>query len=626
MNPVYSGCGIAGRLTYRHRTGAPVPGHHDVASMTAALAHRGPDGQGCWTGEGVVLGHRRLSIVGPGEAGAQPMTRAHLTITYNGELYNFRELRRELATEFQFTSDTDTEVLLRAWQRWGTAALPRLRGMFAFALWDHRTRELTLVRDRFGIKPLYFHHSLTRLAFASEAQALLQCVGVPRRPNIDALHHRLLCSSTLETDPRRTALDEVCSIPPATYLVVSAGGRLTYTRYWALPEPGDLHHHAGTGEPVELLADSVAAMLDADVPVATFLSGGLDSSAITALAHRQGPLTAVTTGHIDAAGSPDGHLGDDTRYSAALVEHLGADVVHRIHLRPNTITLDDIDAVCDLAAVCDDVRHVGIAANYQAVAGLGLRVVLNGQGADETMAGYVGRVNFVTDILDVTDPYPSINPRLPRTRQAPALSRDVLRHRHDADTAVEHVLYSMAGTPLERVHRLMVATQIPRIAQFEDFLAMRSGIEARFPFLDDRLVEWCFTGSFDRHLHPATRTGKIGLRAGTRDILPAAVRTRPKVGFPAPEAVAVHHSLAELVREHEPAIRRDPLVTALFDLPPPAHEQTRWPTQLLWLALTLWRWHHRLNSTANQRIWFDHDQRRIVPNLPITPAGVWFPR
>ncbi|WP_327118972.1 asparagine synthase (glutamine-hydrolyzing) [Nocardia sp. NBC_01730] len=598
---MYSGCGIAGTLIH-HRAPGPVPDHTDVGRMTAALTHRGPDAEGIWGQDAVVLGHRRLSIVGLGEAGAQPMTRAHLTITYNGELYNFQELRRELAAEFVFGSGTDTEVVLRAWQKWGTAALQRLRGMFAFAIWDRRAQRLTLVRDRLGIKPLYFHQGPAAFAFASEAQALLHCSGVPRRPDLDTINHRLLCSSTLEVDPWRTALAEVRSVPPATYLVVAADGTTSATTYWALPQT-DAHAQGSVAELEELLSDSVQRMQAADVAVSTFLSGGLDSSAITALAARHGPLTAVTIAYdaSEPACAAVSDLNDDEWFSRLLIEHLHADIDHRIHVRPNTITLADIDAVCDLAAVNDDVRLVSILANYRVVRDLGLRVVLNGQGADETMAGYVGQPNFVADILDVRAPGMDLVHRLPASRQAPGLSADILSERRAAHTAVLEVLHSQPGTALERVHRLLVGTQVPRIVQFEDFLAMRMSVEARFPFLDHPLVEWCFATPFERHIHPAARRGKVMLRAGMWRIIPDTVVSRPKAVFPYPAKDALHRGLVALARQYERFLRADPLVDAFFAMPADSDLST-WSVNQLWLVLAMWRWHDRLNSPTHREI------------------------
>ncbi len=589
----YSGCGIAGFLVHQCAPG-PVPDRDDVAAMSAALSHRGPDAEGLWARDRVMFGHRRLSIVGLGETGAQPMTRDQLTITYNGELYNFRELREELATEFVFTSGTDTEVVLRAWQKWGPAALHRFCGMFAFVVYDHRTREMTLVRDRLGIKPLYFHAGPAAFVFASEVQGLLACSTVPRSPDLDTISHRLLCSSTLEVDPWRTAISDVRSLPAAMYLVVAADGTTTATTYWSLPHTDPYARRSPT-EFADLLTESVETMRVADVTVSAFLSGGLDSAAITALAARQDRVTAVTVAYGTSQMSGENHVNDDERFSRLLVEHLPGRIDHHIHVRPHQMTLDDIDAVCDFAAVCDDVRHIGILANYQAVRDLGLRVVLNGQGADETMGGYVGQPSFIANILDVADRDPNTIRRLPGSRQTPGLSPDVLSHQRFAHSDVLDFLHDQPGTILERIHRFLVATQIPRIVQFEDFLAMRASVEARFPFLDHRLVERCFAGPFEHHVHSEDRSGKTMLRAALRDILPGSVIARQKAVFPHPPDAVMRRELAMLARQHHESLRGDPLVTALFTLSA-TEDFSTWPVNRLWTVLSMWRWHQRLAS------------------------------
>ncbi|WP_436498588.1 asparagine synthase (glutamine-hydrolyzing) [Actinokineospora sp. HUAS TT18] len=584
---MFSGCGIAGALVFDD-AGGPVPTAADVARMTDALAHRGPDGEGLWSDRGVHFGHRRLSIVGLGDTGAQPMTRDHLTIVYNGELYNFRELREQLRGDFVFESGTDTEVLLRAWQKWGPAAVDRLRGMFAFALWDGRERTLSLVRDRLGVKPLYFHRSDSAIVFASEVDALLRCPTVPRAPDLDAIRHRLLCSSTLEVDPWRTVVSGVRALPPATRLTVRSDGRTSSTTYWRLPEAGD---DSGT-ELLPLLSDSVRTMLMADVPVSAFLSGGLDSSAITALARQSGDVTAVTVAYADEHGADPG-VNDDLRFSQALVEHLGAGVDHHTFVQPNAVTLADVDAVCDMAALNDDVRHVNILANYRSVRDLGLTVVLNGQGADETMGGYVGRPNFIANIMDIGAPDDTRVNRLPSSRSAGGLSAEVLRYRGGADRDVLDFLKSLPGTGVERAHRLLVHTQLARVVQFEDFLAMRMSIEARFPFLDHPVVEWCFARPFERHLRADTRQGKVALREAMRGLLPDTVLDRPKAVFPYPELGALHRSLGELAADHEPELHADPLVASLFALPDKGEIKSL-PVDSLWLVLATWRWHSRL--------------------------------
>jgi asparagine synthase (glutamine-hydrolysing) len=592
---VFSGCGIAGCLYLHRRPAAPAPGLVDVDRMTQALGHRGPQGHGVWAHGGVILGHRRLSILDLGETGAQPMTRDHLTITYNGELYNFAELRNQLRGEYPFTSRTDTEVVLRAWQRWGTAALDRFNGMYAFAIWDHRERFLHLVRDRLGIKPLYLHQGHGWIAFASEVQALLHCGHIPREPNLDALHDQLLCSSTLEPDPRRTLVAGIEALPPATCLTLGAGGHHHTRTYWTLPpyRPTAPRRNELATELSELLRHSVHAMSMGDVPVAAFLSGGLDSSAITVTAAAQAPLTVITTAYGDNT-CPTSRAGDaDLHYSRLLATQCGPQVEHHIVRQPSTIEVDDIDAVCDLAALCDDHRHINILANYRSIRDLGLRVVLNGQGADEIMAGYVARPNFIAHILDIQRPIPATIRSLPGSREPTLLAPHVLERRNAAHDTALRFHAAQAGTLLERAHRLLVHTQLRRILQFEDYLSMRTGVEARVPFLDHRIVEWCFDQPFNVHVDIPAREGKVLLRQAMTGRLPDELIHRPKQAFPHPHRSVTQHSLRRLADAHEPALRTDPLVSSTFALPDDRRLCTL-PSGTLWLALVLWRWHQKL--------------------------------
>lgn len=592
----FSGCGIAG--VFHLTTPSPAGTRLWTAAvqrMTDALAHRGPHGEGVWEGEGVVLGHRRLAVTGIGDLGAQPMTRDHLTIVYNGEAYNAPALRAELAAHYPFTSRTDTEVVLRAWQHWGPAALDKLRGMYAFAVFDTRTRRLTLVRDRIGIKPLYHHHGDGFVVFASEIEALLASGHVPRRPDMGALTRQLLCSTTLSVDPARTPVDRVLALPPATAMTLEPGQHPDTRTYWTLPHhsPADRRRSADRGgELSRLLDESVHGMLMGDVPVAAFLSGGLDSSAITALAVQHGPMPGITTTYSNP---PSPEADDDLHHSRLLAHHLGNRLSHHVIAQPATITLEDLDAICDLAAVGDDPRHLAIWRNYRAVHDLGLRVVLNGQGADEIMGGYVGRPSTIRHLVDVQHPRYDTIRTLAASRQIPGLSPDALALRDHAHQEVLDLHASLPGDPVERAHRLLVATQLARVVQFEDFLGMRASVEARFPFLDHPLVEWAFTQPFATHIDAPARRGKTHLAAALRGRLPSELLSRPKAVFPFPDLRALQTSLAALVTAHHTELRNDRLVSRLFAIP---SDPASASPATLWPLLTLWRWHHKLRSTA----------------------------
>ena len=612
-------CGIAGALRL---SPAPEPGRGEVLAITRALAHRGPHGEGLWDGPGVTLGHRRLAIVDLTDRGAQPMTCGPLTLVYNGELYNHRQLRGQLG-DHRFSSGSDTEVVLAAWLRWGPAALHRFDGMYAFALYDQRTRRLHLVRDRLGIKPLYYHRSPRFLLFASEVAALLHSPRVPREPDLPAWYRHLLCSSTLQVDRQATLLAGIRAVPAATCLTLDADGRMSTTRYWTLPnrDPAEVAGPARpAGAAAEELADlfgqTVTSMRMGDVPVAAFLSGGLDSSAITATAAASGPITALTTVHANPPQQPDADVGEsgDLRHSRILTAAHPDRIDHQVSVQPPGITLADLDAVCDPATITEDPRHLGILGNYRAAADLGLRVVLNGQGADETMAGYVGLPTFVDHVLDVRRPSPATISGLPASRQAAHLSPDVLAARNGAHAEVLAFHHGLPGTPLEAAGRLLTALQLARVVQFEDHLAMHAGVEARFPFLAHRLVEWCFTGPYDQHVRPHTRTGKAVLRDAVADRLPAVLLRRPKQVFPHPNPARLHTALAALTRQHAAALAADPLVAHLFRLPPADH-LAQLPSATQWLLLMTWRWHTTVQTTTTGR------PGPTTPDQPTPPAA-----
>lgn len=254
-----------------------------LRAMTGEISHRGPDDEGVWLGEGVGLGHRRLSVVDTSSAGHQPMTRGRWTLVLNGEIYNYRHLREELERKGEvFTTRSDTEVLLVALAIWGADALGKLNGMFAFALWDSERRELLIARDRIGEKPFYYSHFKGDLAFGSEIKSVLKWPGLSRRPNLAAIHHYL---SMQYVPSPLTAFEGIYSLPPGHMAVCRAGQVITPTRYWDIPSPNNAKYRNGdlAAELRDLLGQAVKRRLVADVPVGAFLSGGVDSSSVTAL-------------------------------------------------------------------------------------------------------------------------------------------------------------------------------------------------------------------------------------------------------------------------------------------------------------------------------------------------------
>lgn len=381
-------CGIAGIVAL----GRPIaPGEAVIEAMTAALAHRGPDGDGFWRDEAgrAVFGHRRLSIIDLDSRAAQPMVDAtqRCIVTFNGEIYNHAALRAELeAAGHRFLTDhSDTEVLLVGYLAWGIAGLlDRLNGMFAFALFDRQTGETFLCRDRLGIKPLYFMEHDGRLAFGSEIKALLAQPGVPRRMCTTAVYHYL----TFATAPAPlTMFEGIAKLPAGHFLTVSANGRVIPTRYWdpaAAIAAGSKEEDAAQATRRLLEGSVQSMMMAADVPVGLFLSGGVDSGSALALMSRlsNGPVRTFTVGFRNGPAeldeietARDQALRHGTDHHQVLVDEGEAQAVLWELVRSQDEPLADW--------VCLPLYFVARLARQN-----GIKTVLVGEGADELFCGY----------------------------------------------------------------------------------------------------------------------------------------------------------------------------------------------------------------------------------------------
>jgi len=566
-------CGIVGIVDFR---GGPVSGQL-LAPMVAALRHRGPDEQGLSTGRGVGLGHTRLSIVDL-EGGRQPMANedGSVWVTFNGEIYNHMELRRDLeAKGHRFATRCDTEVIVHAYEQYGERCVERFNGQWAFGLWDTRRRRLLLSRDRLGIRPLYYTAVHGQLLFASEVKALLAHPEV-----ITAIDPRGLAQlfTFWATRPPRTVFQGIEELPPATNLVVGPAGRQTY-RYWQLDyDPGRVWLDAtdGAEELCALLADATRLRLRADVPVGVYLSGGLDSAVTAALTRRcQGrPPHAFSVAFED----PE---FDESRYQQLMARHLEAE--HHT----KCITAEQIGQVFPHV-----VRHAERPMLRTAPAPLYLlsrlvhelryKVVLTGEGADEVLGGYdlfkeVKVRRFCARQPDsATRPllFKRLYPYMPnlqgqsaaylaaffRTRphqlEDPLFSHmprwelgGRLRRFFAAEVRNELACYDpceelrqslperfAAWDPFTKAQYLETAILLPGyiLASQGDRVAMAHAVEGRFPFLDHRVVE--LAARMPPRLKMKGLDEKYILKLAARSLVPAPIRGRSKQPYRAPEA------------------------------------------------------------------------------------------
>lgn len=572
-------CGVTGML---HLDGAPASAAI-LHRMTDAVAHRGPDGEGHFVEGAIGLGHRRLAIIDPTPSGDQPMQSpdGRFVISYNGEIYNFRELRVELEVlGRRFHSRCDTEVLLHALAQWGQDALIRLNGMFAFALWDRKERRLTLARDRFGIKPMYYVLCGTTLLFGSEIKALLQHPAYHCAMDREALLEYMTFQNFFR---EATLFKGVRLLPAGTSLAVAEGGRLGKPeQFWDFDfvEPETSKSKAAYLEELDFLfRQSVSRQLVSDVPIGSYLSGGMDSGSITALAARQlNELKTFTVG-FDLNSASGIEIGFDERARAEHMSYLFKTEHYQMVLKAG----DMERAMTDLVWHLEEPRVGQSYPNFYAakLASRFGKVVLSGAGGDELFGGYPWRYyravvndNFEQYIDKYYGFWQRLIPNLEIRRVFSPIwdsvqgvwTRDIFRDafQHHASNLtrpedyINHSLYLEAKTFL---HGLLVV---------EDKLSMAYSLETRVPFLDNDLVDFSMRlpvslklgnlaevvrlnenepGQKTQKYYERTRDGKLLLRELMQRYIPRNVTEREKQGFSAPDASWFRGESIEFVRD-----------------------------------------------------------------------------
>ena len=563
-------CGIAG--TYQQ-----VDGDTLIVKMRDRMAHRGPDDEGLFDYKSghlsVQLAFRRLSIIDLTDGGHQPFSRDGLTLCYNGELYNYRELRADLVGRgVPFTTTSDTEVVLEAWRHWGPGALKHFRGMFAFAIFDEKTGNLVLARDQLGIKPLHYLPRKDGVIFASELKSLVSAVGHELAVDPASLVASLLY---YWVPPTRCSIEGVEKLPPGSWAEFHPDGSAAVHTYWSIAEvatesaarpPMDLH---------EVIEDSVAAHLVADVPISCFLSGGLDSSIITVLAKRADPTIDAYTITFRQQDKRAEAMPDDAVFARRVAARFGIKL-HEIEADPNVAAL--LPTIVDvLDEPIGDPAAINTLLMCRAAREAGRKVVLSGMGADELFGGYRKHLACLTALRYQKMPRVARRAIEEAVRRTPvAVGGRGLRYvrwakrfltfaelpeaeafrrsytlydaaelkalvnsdfSNDVDDLVsEHdAVYNdnLLGDPTNRMCLADARLFLPGLnLAYTDRASMAASVEVRVPFVDPKVVAAAF--SIEGKQKISHRSGKVALKEAAMAWLPSDIVHRPKASFGVP--------------------------------------------------------------------------------------------
>ncbi len=553
-------CGISGWIDFTPHS------YHQyesvLKSMTDSLQNRGPDDGGIWIGENGGLGHRRLAILDPAHS-QQPMLESFhdgdIVLVYSGEVYNYVELRKELVgLGHQFMTNGDTEVVLRSYIQWGEYCVEKFSGMFAFAIWDERIKQLLLVRDRLGIKPLYFYPINKGLLFGSEPKAILSHPDVDAVVDADGLRQVF----GLIRSPGQAILKGMYEVKPAHFIKLNENG-VSEQSYWVLE---DKEHKDNLAETIEhtrsLLFDIVREQLVSDVPICTLLSGGLDSSTLSAIAQKNnltnglGPIRTFSVSFSDAEKifvADQMRKTSDDPFIDLVVKHIGSE--HK----SIQLSVEDLLSVRTRIATlrARDLPNLGEIDSTLYLLFAAIRrhstVALSGEGADELFGGYRWFHDEKT-VQEQTFPWLAMARELGRYSMfepgsvklnvkeyqadlyadairridiVPGESNQERRMREQRNLHIKHFL----STPLER----------------KDRMSMAVGLEVRVPYIDHRLVEYVYNIPWSMMTFDGKE--KSLLRAVSADLLPSSVYNREKSPFPATQDPVYHAMLSDMVKQ-----------------------------------------------------------------------------
>ena len=561
-------CGIAGRINLDK---SPVS-IELLEKMATIMAHRGPDDQGIYLEKNVGLSHRRLSIIDLSSAGHQPMANEDksIVIVHNGEVYNYLEIRKELEKKsYRFKSNTDTEVILRSYEEWGKDCLLKFNGMFAFCIWDKRNKELFLARDRYGIKPLYYYFQNNKFIFASEIKAILQNPEVKAKVDKFALLEYFTFQNIFS---ERTLFENMKLLPPGNYIKLKAEtpSNFRQERWWDYdfrePELA-LSEEEYIEELNRLFKQAVKRQLIADVPIGSYLSGGIDSAAITSLAVKNIPYLPTFTVGFDLSSASGSELSFDEREKAEFLSHL-----YKTEHYEAILKAGDLERVMEsLVWHLEDLRMGQSYPDYYAakLASKFVKVILSGAGGDELFGGYPWRYYraVVNDNFeDYIEKYYRYWQRLIPNRFMPSLFKPeswktikdywTINVFREVMKGKEERIYG----PEDYVNRSLyfeIKTFLSGLLLVEDKLSMAHSLEMRLPFLDNDLVDFAMKvpvryklrnlkkvvrlnenepGPKTKKYFEKTRDGKLILRKLMNRYVPPEITNQVKQGFSAPDA------------------------------------------------------------------------------------------
>src|ERR1700722_6844453 len=631
-------CGIAG--CYQQ-----ADGHKLTDVMTERLAHRGPDAGAIWSHEdervSIHLGHRRLSIIDLSTSANQPLVKGGLTLVYNGELYNYRELRSALEKRgASFVTSSDTEVVLEAWRHWGPDALERFRGMFAFAIADRRTGELALARDPLGIKPLLYLRRGEGIVFASELKALVAALGPELRIEPGAMVASMLYYWVPE---QQCSIQGVRKLPAGSWARFRPDGTHEEHTYWRVQDGGGEAAQGPAADLKSVIKDSVNAHLIADVPVSSFLSGGLDSSIITVLAHQQAASIDAYTITFRPEDKALEAMPDDEFYARKVARQYGINL-HPIKLEPDIVDL--LPKMVDtLDEPIGDPAAINTFLMCQAARERGVKVILSGMGADELFGGYrkhlacliASRYNRLPAGLRVPAraavgalpvsignrglrysrwakrfmtfaelpeearfrrSYTLYDPEALTALVGPELGRCV------ADVVGEHAAIYDDNDLDDEVNRMCLADARLFMTglnlTYTDRASMAASVEVRVPFVDRVVAEAAFTIAGKDKIRG--RVQKAALKDAAENWLPREIVHRPKASFGAPLRAWVRNDLKELIGDvlvggelvHSGMLRKQALLRLIADEQAGREDNAK----QIWQLLSMELWYRQARSAG----------------------------